>query len=114
MEWPFSISLFVKRRRMLSDKINTKSTISISLTAEDWQLYTPMIGVDAAAVNLNTALENAVNSGAGIDDTTLVMSKVMEALSSYGANNLKPRWVLAKLLDLIYSHSTVWPLKSEL
>lgn len=86
----------------LRDKVRVKKTISLSLTAEDWDLYSTKENVEGAANRLNVSLEHAVNSGMSQVEATRFMLREMEDLSSYGASDTEPGYVLADLLYLIY------------
>lgn len=90
----------------LRNRIKVKKTVSLCLTAEDWQLY-DLPGAGLAAKGLNIAVENAVNSGMGINEAAREVEKTMEALGEYGASDTEPRYVLDDLINLIYGDSTV-------
>lgn len=90
---------------MLRDRVKVKKTISLSLTAKDWDLFDDMYGADLAAKGLNVALENAVNSGMGANDAVKAVSRVMESLAKYGATDSEPHRVLDRLINYIYGDS---------
>lgn len=91
----------------LRKKIKVKKTITLSLTAEDWDLYSTMDQVEAVANVLNTNLEVAVNTGMGATAAVSYMMKVMEDYSKYGAMDTEPLRVLDDLINLIYGDSDV-------
>lgn len=91
----------------LRSKIKTRKTIELSLTAEDWDLYTSKKGAEECAQRLNTALESCVNSRKGMKDTYYYMYDVMSSESRLGANDTEPHRVLDDLLNMIYGDSDV-------
>lgn len=86
----------------LRDKVKVKKTVSLSLTAEDWDLFSTKENVEAAANRLNVSLEHAVNSGMSQMEATRFMLREMEDLASYGAADTEPGYVLDDLLNIIY------------
>lgn len=89
----------------LIDKVKVKKTISLDLTAEDWQLYTIIPGAAIAASQLNNCIESAVNAGLSEREVYRNAYEQMRALSKFGATDTEPMWVLEKLLKLIYGDS---------
>lgn len=87
----------------LRDKVKVKKTISLSLTAEDWDLYSTKENVEGAANRLNVSFEHAVNSGMSQVDAMRFMLREMEDLSSYGAADSEPGYVLDDLFDMVYN-----------
>lgn len=85
---------------MLKDKISKR--ISLSLTAEDWDLF-DMPNNDIAANALNVWLEMEVNAGKSRAEVTSAMSKMMMgSIREYGTADTEPMRVLERLLDIIY------------
>lgn len=91
----------------LRDKIVTRKTIQLHLTAEDWDLYSSKEGVEGAADRLTSSLEDYVNNGLGLQDTRRHMLTLMELESKFGAADSEPLRVLDDLLNLIYGDSDV-------
>lgn len=82
-----------------------KKTVSLSHTAEDWDLFTEEPGVDIAASALNRAFEDAVNTGKDRDTTRRLMGNVMGNYSQYGARDTEPERVLSRLLDKVFGNA---------
>jgi hypothetical protein len=91
----------------LRDKIRVKKTIELSLTAEDWDLYSTKENVEGVANVLNQNLQHVVNSGVGCTDAIRHMCKVMDQYAKYGAADTEPMRVLDDLINLIYGDSDV-------
>ena len=76
-------------------EIHKKFKVKLSLTAEDWQLYT-MPGSKAAARSMNSRIGKAL-SAADIDGAY----KVLSSFSKYGAYDSEPCWVLEKIIMMM-------------
>lgn len=91
----------------LRNKIVTKKTIALFLTAEDWDLYTTKEGADVCADRLNSMLEDCVNARMGLDRTLRYMLDFMESEREFGAADSEPLRVLDELLNMIYGDTDV-------
>jgi hypothetical protein len=82
--------------------ITNKPTISLSLTANDWELYSPLPGAAQAARELNRALEEAVNSGLDRVQTFTAVWPVFQEHTMIGATDSEPMWHLDRVLDAVF------------
>lgn len=91
---------------MLNVKI--KKSVSITLTANDWQLYAAAdedgreINPEFVAVALNNAIERDINSGLSIFEVEKNIHNVMSFFADFGATDSEPREVLYSMLNSIY------------
>lgn len=75
--------------------------IDLKLTAEDWDLYTSMDGVEYVARDLNTHISDIFNSNDGL--TAFAKAKaILEQYSEFGAADTEPYMVLRELHDLFF------------
>lgn len=86
-------------------EINRKVTICATFTAEQWQLYSSMDGVDSVADGLNNALNLLVNRGFDRKTVENSMHKEMQAVRHFGAIDSEPMWFLQDVLDEIFTKS---------
>lgn len=78
----------------------TKPKHRLPRSARDWQLYTSMEGVGAAAAKLSAALRTALKAeGRTRASVQAAVSAVMVECRSFGACDTEPRWILADVLD---------------
>jgi hypothetical protein len=91
----------------LRSRIKTRKTIELSLTADDWDLYTSKEGAEACALRLNQLLEQCVNYRMGMKDTYYRMINEMQTESAFGAADSEPLRVLDDVLELVYGDSDV-------
>lgn len=82
-------------------QIDCRRTVTIPSTARDWQLYTTMKGVGAAAKALTDTLTTALRLGESRVDIENAMIEVMRKYEDFGADDTEPRWVLANTLNAI-------------
>ncbi len=79
--------------------MKTKSK-PLPCSARDWQIYTNMPGVGAAAAKLSTALRTALKAeGATRESVRSAVVAVMAEERSFGACDSEPVRVLANVLD---------------
>lgn len=76
-------------------EIRKKFKVKLSLSAEDWDLYT-MPGSKAAARSINSRVGKAL-SEADIAGAY----KVLSSFSKYGAYDSEPCWVLRKIICMM-------------
>jgi hypothetical protein len=84
-------------------KLTKITKVSLSLTADDWQLY-DVFGRDDIARYLNKTLEANVNAGVGISEIKKVMQNAFDDYPLYGANDSEPKYLLDVLLLKIFSN----------
>jgi hypothetical protein len=88
--------------------VKIKKSVSITLTANDWQLYAAAdedgreINPEFVAVALNNAIERDINSGLSIFEVEKNIHNVMSFFADFGATDSEPREVLYSMLNSIY------------
>ena len=82
--------------------IHKTVTVAITLTADQWDLYTDMVGADEVAAVLNATLADAVNRGEPREKVQPLMEKEMYKHRAFGASDTEPRYALQDVLDTIY------------
>jgi hypothetical protein len=84
--------------------ITRNPKISVTYTADQWELFTCSYPTEceAAAVEINRELEFCVNSGMTRFETENYMEGVMDHFSNLGAQDSEPRYHLQDMLDEIY------------
>ena len=83
-------------------RLNMTVNVDPTFTADDWQLYTSNEGSAEAAVELNTALKEAVAKYTERCDVEDAMHTAMGKLRNFGASDSEPRWFLQDILDKLY------------
>jgi hypothetical protein len=83
------------------EKVLIRKIVNVQLNydADDWDLFTSVPNVELAALALNRAFEEAVNSGKTRAEVTRIMDRQMDQYSHFGARDSEPIWVLDRLLD---------------
>ena len=87
----------------IREKIILKKSIeALTLSADDWELYTNKPGAEKVAQQLNTAFMSAVNNGLSAGEVEDSIHQVMNALKQFGAYDTEPRYVLRVLLRKVF------------
>jgi HD superfamily phosphohydrolase YqeK len=76
--------------------------VQVDFSADDWELYTSMEGVDEVAEALNRALEEAVASSVSARIAYQKVIPVMRNYSDFGAVDSEPINFLDEVLYRIY------------
>ena len=87
----------------LRDKISIKKKVVLSLTADDWQLYTTSMNCKRPTIALNDTFEYWFNIGASREELMKYMYDVMNSWREYGTADSEPMHVLEKLADMVYA-----------
>ena len=85
--------------------ITNKPTIALSLTSNDWELYSHRPGSAEAARELNRALEEAVNGGLDRAQVLTAVWPVFQEHTMMGATDSEPMWHLDRILDAIFGNA---------
>lgn len=80
--------------------VTVETKLTINLTADQWQLYSTMTGVDAVATMINRGLEKALNESANAGEAYAKASRILGLYSDFGATDSEPSFVLDKLIQL--------------
>ena len=80
--------------------VSIQKTIKVSLTANQWELYSGK-EANAAALMLNRSIEYVFGVFSK-ESSRLEMHKIMQTVADLGALDTEPRNVLEDLLDLFY------------
>ena len=85
---------------MISDHVHIEKVVTLSLTADDWELY-HIDGREQTASNLNQAVSVALNSF----NQVAARKKIEEALDKYskwGAADTEGHATVQRIWDLFY------------
>ncbi len=77
---------------------------TLSLTADDWQLYTSMPGVNDVAMNMNLEVASLLNSSATYAEFWS-KENVLKKYDNFGARDSEPMWVLEQIAAKFYGLS---------
>jgi hypothetical protein len=85
------------------NRLNKKVEVTIDprFSWVDWELY-EVIGTEAAAEELNEALETAVNAGISREGVEREMLKVRQELAEFGAMDSESFAHLRRVLDVVF------------
>lgn len=89
---------------MNESKIHIRPTLQLSLTADDWDLYSTMPGVEDAAVQLNRMVEHAVNTSPRLELASVAISTALLKFDEFGATDTEPRHVALQILKRCYRY----------
>lgn len=78
-----------------------KTTIKVSYSADEWQLYSGMTGVSRAANRLNKAANIALSQPT-VQEADKVWRKASSAEAEFGAADSEPEWEFEKLAFAVY------------
>lgn len=76
---------------------------TLSLNAEDWELYTDYPQAMTAAMVINGAIEEKFNSGATRTETAASALEAMRENEIYGAMDSEPIRKLDEIMDALYN-----------
>jgi hypothetical protein len=87
--------------------------VKVSGSANDWELYSSVTGVGAAARKLSAAATKAINAahkeyattknkGAAINAAWCIWDTTSREFSKFGANDTEPRWHFQDLLNRLF------------
>lgn len=76
-----------------------QTTINVTFTAKQWDLYTVNRDCTEAAKAINKTLEYAVNRGFSMDLVRVHMDDVMTKYSKFGASDSEPQHLLEDILS---------------
>jgi len=84
----------------MRDKI--KITVSLNLSARDWELYDDKPHPESVARQINLEVSRAINESTNWFDAFTESEKTLVKFSHYGANDSEPRAMLDKVLTYVY------------
>jgi hypothetical protein len=76
--------------------------VTLTLTAEDWQLYTDIPNVNIATSLLNSDIELILNNMGDITQAHIECLEVLRRYSKYGAFDTEPCGVLQDIINEVY------------
>lgn len=79
--------------------------IELKMTAQEWQLYCSMDGIDAIADQINRGVEEAVNSSSNTKEALAKIFEVLAKYSKFGAYDTEPCGVAEYLVEKIYGET---------
>lgn len=88
--------------------IETKRTVTISRTANQWELYSHLPGAQDAAIRLNETLEAAINGSDSMNEAITKIEPLLKELSNYGVSDSEPMWHIENLLNKVYGKEEKW------
>lgn len=84
------------------DIIPARYNVEINYTAEDWELFTEMQGVDRVAKRINAELVSLAAEGLSREEFLMRGEEVLGTYSDYGAADSEPAYHLCKITQAIY------------
>lgn len=78
--------------------------VSLSLTAEEWQLYTDKPRVKTVARSINNEIASCINTHPSRSEARFFARKVLNEYSEFGANDSEPWGVLEDILMEVYPY----------
>jgi hypothetical protein len=81
-----------------------KKTITLALTADDWQLYGDETSVarDLVAYEMNAKIENILNEQPTKDEAWTAIADILKAYRSFGADDSEGHDVAGDLMEVFY------------
>lgn len=87
--------------------------VKVSLSANDWELYSSSVGVGVVARKLSVGAAKAINAahkeyattknkGAAINAAWCIWDTVSREFSKFGATDTEPRWHFKDLLNRLF------------
>lgn len=89
----------------LGTNIRLRSTVSVNLSAADWDLYTSAFSrviIEKVANFLNGRFNYCYNTGLTEDELKSQMHALMDSMATYGASDTEPRAILEDLCRKVY------------
>ena len=86
---------------MSKNGIEIKKSVTLSFTADQYQLFFKD-GRDEAAMEINLALETAINAGLDRRECYSAATKVCSKYSKLGAYDSEPLWLIENTLDKVF------------
>lgn len=91
----------------IKSKIKFKPVIeSLTLSADDWGLFTASMDCDKVAEKLNNTFVACVNQGLDVHQTRTKMAHIMSLNSKFGAADSEPNYTLRELINLVFNTDT--------
>jgi len=87
---------------MKNVQVTFQPQVTLSLTADDWQLYRLDGGRDKAAEGLNFAVADAINHCDNWKDAHIHATRVLDEYSHFGAADTESQSVLIEILFAAY------------
>lgn len=86
----------------LRNKIKVRRTVQLSLSAEDWQLFTNSMDCRDAALGINTGVALAINGAETRREAEKGAFAVLSNYADFGAADSEPLWILEAVLDHVF------------
>lgn len=80
--------------------------VKVTLSADEWDLYTTSMKCGNAAKGLNAAASKALSCGDS-DEAYRIFREAQLAWADYGAYDSEPSWVFAKLHQRVFGGDDV-------
>jgi len=80
-------------------KFTRKVNAEIYLEARDWQLYSSMHGVEEAAPELNSALQQAILMSSSAGEAMVRFAPTLRRYREFGACDTEPVWVAQEICN---------------
>lgn len=84
------------------NNVTIEKNVTITLTAEDWELYTASMDCGGAANAINQVIEASFNSGKSKAEVMKAVLSMMKVYSKFGALDSEPLRKLDSLLSTLY------------
>lgn len=83
-------------------KLQIRKTVRLDYSADEWDLFTDMDGVEDVAKSLNETFSQCVNIGMSRDEVESAVYKKMREYKQFGASDSEPERVLYYLLEKVF------------
>ena len=94
-------------RYTIKSKLKFKPVIeSLTLSADDWGLFTATMDCDKVAEKLNNTFVACVNQGLDVHQTRVKMNHIMNLNSKFGAADSEPNYTLRELISVVFVQDT--------
>ena len=81
--------------------VEIKRTVTLTMTADDWELYdTP--NRDDVARDLNLRIASAINKAKSADEASSLSEKILRQWSDAGAYDSEPMYHLERIMSLAF------------
>jgi hypothetical protein len=82
--------------------VEKKATVTLSLTADQWDIYSHMPGARDAAMKLNNAVETAINESDSAKEARVKIEPTFKELDEFGTRDGECLYTLDCILDAAY------------
>ena len=82
--------------------IKLTKMVELTLDADQWGMFSDMVGVNSFVKDLNLTVERGFNNGATMQEVHQQAVQLMQVNREYGAMDTEPLRFLEELLEALY------------